>query len=67
MILKDLANMRNYQDPLNMEWERLKFISSASDWTDEHLAYFQVIVLSNQFAKDLFAGAFILQDDTEYY
>ena len=39
------------------------FISSASDWTMDHLAYFQVIVLNDQPARDLFAAAFVLNDD----
>ena len=39
------------------------FTSSASDWTADHLAYFQVIVLNDQLARDLFAAAFILHDD----
>ena len=40
-----------------------KFTSSASDWTVDYLAYFQVIVLNDQLARDLFAGGFILHDD----
>jgi len=41
--------------------KRLK--SSASDWTTDHLAYFQVIVLNDQLARNLFGAAFILRDD----
>jgi len=39
------------------------FTSSASDWTADHLAHFQVIVLNNQLARDLFAADFLLHDD----
>ena len=40
-----------------------EFTSSASDWTKDHLAYFQVIVLNDQLARNLFGAAFILRDD----
>lgn len=40
-----------------------KFTSSASGWTVDHLAYFQVVVLNDQLARDIFAAAFILHDD----
>jgi hypothetical protein len=39
------------------------FTPSASDWTTDHLAYFQVIVLNDQLASNLFGTAFILRDD----
>ena len=39
------------------------FTSSASDWTEDHLAHFQVIVLNDRLASDLFAAAFLLHDD----
>jgi len=39
------------------------FISSASDWTADHLAHFQVIVLNSQHANHLFAAAFLLHND----
>jgi len=39
------------------------FTSPASNWTADHLAHFQVIVLNNQLARDLFAADFLLHDD----
>ena len=39
-----------------------KFTTSGSEWTSQHLANFQIVVLDNQTAPHLFPGVFLVPD-----